>query len=319
MSDGERVVRVDEWCAGATDLQDRRNRGMPTGRLIDLVPDPARTSVRAGADGARIGALVRVQTLADDAEVRSGYRGLADAAAGLATPQIRAVATCGGALLQRNRCWYFRQPFFICYKKGGTNCPAREGDHRFGVLVDLGPCIWPHPSSLGVALTAYGGVVETNRGRRLAMRELFGEGRDPARDHWLEPGEVLEAIVLPPPVPDERAAYVRGIARHAAEWPLVEVVVRLTCRDDRIADVVVAAGAIANVPMRLETAEAALRGCLLREARAALSDLTVSGALLPDTRYKLPLLRGCVANAVDLALTPAQARVTRAALEWPRS
>ena len=235
--------------------------------------------------GVRIGSLVRVENVAADPAIRAAYRGLSAAAGGLATPQIRAVATVGGALAQRSRCWYFRQPIFSCFKKGGQSCPARPGDHRLGVLIDLGPCVWPHPSTLGVALMAYDAVVDTSRGRRLTMAELFGDGSAAASDHLLEPDELIEAVTMPPPRAGEQAGYLRGIARSAAEWPLVEVVIRLWVTDGVIRDVVLAAGAVANVPIRLTSAEAMLRGCAVGDVRPRLEGMTISGTLLSSTSY----------------------------------
>ena len=238
-----------EWRAGATDVQDRRHRGVTIGPVRDIEPTPDRTTLGWLPDGGvRIGSLVRVEKVAADPAIRAAYRGLARPPAAWRPRKIRAVATVGGALAQRSRCWYFRQPIFSCFKKGGHSCPARPGDHRLGVLIDLGPCVWPHPSTLGVALMAYEAVADTSRGRRLTMGELFGDGSMAASDHLLEPDELIEAVTMPPPSAGEQAGYLRGIARRAAEWPLVEVVIRLWVSDDVIKDVVVAAGAVAISP-----------------------------------------------------------------------
>ena len=307
-----------EWRAGATDLQDRRYRGVSAGPVRDIEPTAERTTTRYLPDGgARIGSLVRLETVAHDRAIREGYLGVAAAAAGLATPQIRAVATIGGALAQRSRCWYFRQPLFNCFKKGGSSCPAREGDHRLGVLIDLGPCVWPHPATLGVALAAYDGAVETSRNRRLSMTGLFGDGTAASSDHLLEPDELIEAVILPPPRPGERAGYLRGIARDAAEWPLVEVVIRLWLDGGVISDAIIAAGAIASVPMRVVSAEAALRGCSVGDLPTRLQSVTVAGPMLDATSYKLPLLRGCIAAVAAQALASAPApTVDTVALDW---
>jgi xanthine dehydrogenase YagS FAD-binding subunit len=312
---------VSEWRAGGTDLQDRRQRAVSSGPVRDIEPTPDRTTMRWLGDGSlRIGSLVRVETVGTDPVIRAAYRGLAAAAAGLATPQIRAVATVGGALAQRSRCWYYRQPLFDCFKKGGQDCPARHGDHRFGVLIDLGPCVWPHPSTLGVALMAYDGVVDTSRGRRLTMAELFGDGGVAASDHQLDSNELIEAVTIPTPRPGERAGYLRGIARREAEWPLVEAVMRLRVDGDIITDAVVAVGAIANVPVRLESAETLLRGCVLSDLSNRLDTLTVAGTTLDATAYKLPLLRGILRAVAAQALGPeAAAPVDGSALEWRQS
>src|SRR5450755_5183827 len=93
-----------------------------------------------GADGSlRIGACTTIAAIAADTRIGGAYPGVAAAAGGLATPQIRHLATLGGNLAQRSRCWYYRNPHIACLKKGGNECPAREGNHLYGVVFDLGP------------------------------------------------------------------------------------------------------------------------------------------------------------------------------------
>ena len=294
---------MTELRAGGTDLSERRRSGVSTGPIADIGYLPELLRVDRAADGTtRIGALVPMATVASDPDLRAGYPGLAAAAGGLATPQIRRVGTIGGNLLQRNRCWYYRNPGTSCLKKGGSDCPARAGNHRYHVLFDLGPCVAPHPSTLGAALLAYGAGVETDR-RRLTVGEVFGDGSDGTRDHRLEPGELLTAVTLPPPVPGERAAYFRAISRTYAEWPLVEAVVRLTVHDGLVTSAAIAVGGVAPVPLRLPAAEAALRGQPpTAEAFAAAGTAATEGANpLPQTGFKLALLAGTVAETLQRA------------------
>ena len=294
-------VAPPEHRAGATDLEDRRRRRLPIGPVTDVVPTAANTSISWTEQGARIGALVRVQEVANDSSIRRRYPGLAAAAASLATPQVRAVATVGGALLQRSRCWYFRQPRFDCYKKGGVECPARDGDHRYSVLLDLGPCISPHPATLGVALTAYEASVVSVEGVRLTASQLYGDGSDPTCDHHLAAHDVLDGVLMPAPLAGEQAAYARAIARHAAEWPLVEVVVRLVFDAGTVVYAAVAAGAIANVPIRLPQVEAALTGKTMAQVEDAAAAVDSLPAPLATTAYKRPILRGTIKDALVLA------------------
>src|SRR5690606_32533153 len=146
----------------------------------------------------RIGALVTVAAIASDARLRAAYPALTEAAAGLATPQIRVVATLGGNLLQRNRRWYVRDPDLQRLQKGGSRCYAREGNHLHHACFDLGPCIAVHPSTLAMALLTYAATVETADGARRSIADLYGDGSDPRRDHRLAAGEVLTAVVMPP-------------------------------------------------------------------------------------------------------------------------
>jgi xanthine dehydrogenase YagS FAD-binding subunit len=141
-----------EFRAGGTDLSERRRSGVSRGPLIDLTASPDTSGIAWGADGAaRIGALMTIAAIGADSRLATTYPGLTASARGLATPQIRHVATLGGNLAQRSRCWYYRNPRIACLKKGSDRCPAREGNHLYGVVFDLGPCVAPHPSTMATA------------------------------------------------------------------------------------------------------------------------------------------------------------------------
>ena len=110
--------------------------------------------VRGAVSG--IGALTTLAEIANDATLRRHYPALAAAAAHAATPQIRNAATIGGNLLQRPRCWYFRNEEFHCLKKGGPRCFAVEGENQYHAIFGDAPCHIVHPSSLAVPILAYG-------------------------------------------------------------------------------------------------------------------------------------------------------------------
>jgi len=293
-----------EFRAGGTDLSERRRSGVSRGQVEDIGGRRDLRLIAAGPDGGLdVGALVTVSAVAADPTVRAGYPGLAAAAGGLATPQIRRVATIGGNLLQRSRCWYYRNPHVSCLKSGGTTCPARDGNHLFSVAFDLGPCVAPHPSTIGAALLAYGARVSTAARPRIDVADVFGDGSDGTRDHQLAPDELLTAVHLPAPAPGERAAYHRAITRTYAEWPLVEAVARLVVVNGEIAVAGVAVGGVAPVPLRLPAVEAALVGRPpTPEVLAAAAALAAEGAApLPMTGYKVPLLVGTVQEVLERA------------------
>lgn len=294
-----------EYRAGGTDLQQRLRSGVSPGPPVDLVELPGLDHVEWDERGAaRIGALVPIATLAGDSRLAAAYPGLTEAAAALATPQIRAAGTLGGNLLQRNRCWYYRHPDISCLKKGGEHCPARTGNHLLGVCFDLGPCVAPHPSTLGMALLAYGAEVEIAGVGSRPVAALYGDGSDGRRDHQLSGHEILAEVLMPRPLDRERGAYFRATSRALAEWPLVEAVVRLVVTGETIEFARVAVGGVAPIPLRCEGVEEALTG---RPASADVLEqaatLAASGATpLPMTRYKLDLLTGTVRETLDRAL-----------------
>src|SRR6516225_8831712 len=162
-----------ELRAGGTDVSERQRSGVSQGEVADIRPAPEMTAITVMPDGGtRIGSLVTVAAIEANFVLRSSYAGLTAAAGTLATPQIRTIATLGGNLAQRSRCWYFRNPAFMCFKKGGETCPARLGNHHFTVAFDIGPCIAPHPSTLGMACMAYEATVTTNAREHLPIAQF---------------------------------------------------------------------------------------------------------------------------------------------------
>jgi xanthine dehydrogenase YagS FAD-binding subunit len=299
------LAAAGEYRAGGTDLQQRLRSGVSRGPVVDLNGLPGLDRIEWDEQGrAQIGALVPIVTLTGNAQLLAAYPGLAAAAGALATPQIRAAGTVGGNLLQRNRCWYYRHPATSCFKKGGDHCPARRGNHLFGVCFDLGPCVAPHPSTLGMALLAYEAEVEVAGRGRQPVVALYGDGGDGHHDHRLGDHDLLTAVRMPAPLPGERAAYFRAISRTHAEWPLVEAIVRLAVIGGKITFARVAVGGVAPVPLRRERVEEALLG-----QPAATDTLEQAAALaaegtnpLPMTGYKAQLLPGTVREALEGAL-----------------
>ena len=291
-----------EFRAAGTDLSERRRSGVSQGPLMDIVAASDITGMHWGADGTlRIGAYTSIATIANDSGIAAADPGIAASAQGLATPQIRYLATLGGNLAQRSRCWYYRNPHIACLKKGGTDCPARDGNHLYGVAFDLGPCVAPHPSTMAAALLAYDATVITYQRSGLSISDVLGDGSNGTADNALQPGEMIRGIELPARLQGERAFYKRAISRSHAEWPLVEVCARAVVKDGAFQFIRLAAGGIAPVPLRLSLAETALQGKPVNALNIATAvKLAISGARpLPMTGYKLDLLEGVVRDLLE--------------------
>lgn len=297
------VGRPGELRAGGTDLQERRHLRLSRGPVVDLRDVKGLDAIEALAPGFKIGALTRITALAEHPEIARNYPGLAQAAGGLATPEIRNRATIAGNLLQQVRCWYYRQPGATCLRAGGSGCPARTGDHLYHVCFDRGPCVAPHPSTLATALLAYDARVQVAGGTEHAIEALYGDGSDP-RPSKLPAGSLITGVSLPAPLIGEKAAYVRAIARARAEWPLVEVVARLGVEGQVIRTAVVTLGGVAPVPIHAVDVERTLVGAPATAATlAAAAKAAASGAKpLPMTAYKLDLLPGTVLEALEQAM-----------------
>jgi xanthine dehydrogenase YagS FAD-binding subunit len=304
--------------AGATDLSERRRLRMAQGPLLDLRDLPGLDAIEWDAAGAAtVGAKVRIAQAAADEVLARAYPGLCAAAGALATPQIRAVGTVGGNLLQANRCWYYRNPDATCLKKGGAACLARAGDHLYHACFDLGPCACVHPSTLGMALLAYeASVMVHGEAAERTVEALYGDGSQVDGDHRLPPGAVLTHVVLPPPRPREQAAYFRAISRARSEWPLVEVLVRLVVDDGTVSFARVTMGGVAPVPLRLPRVEAALVGQPASAATfAEAAAIATEGAKpLPMTAYKVPLVEGTVLETLERASHATPSFATAAAM-----
>ena len=321
------VTAPGEVRAGGTDLQERLRSGIAGGDLVDIQALPDLGRIEFHDRGVTLGALVTVANAGRHPRLQQEYPAFTRPAQTLATPQIRSMATLGGVLCQRTRCWYYRHPELGCPKKGNAeSCSARAGNHHFGVCFDFGLCVQPHPSSIGCALLTYDAEIEvaspnrasSNRGSsnragrgRMTVAELYGDGTDGTRDHLLEPGELITHVHLPPAAAGERAAYHRQMSRAWAEWPLVEVVVRLILDGDTVQDARVAIGGVANIPFRLTEVESALAGQPASEdSFAAAAELSIRRAKpLPQTGYKLDMVVGGVLQALESAAADGGGRI----------
>jgi xanthine dehydrogenase YagS FAD-binding subunit len=291
--------------AGGTDLQERRALGVSKGDLRDMRDVSGLGTISEAGEGVEIGARATVAAVAAHPLI-ARYPGLKAAAGGLATPQIRAVATVGGNLLQEVRCWYYRNPDTRCLKRGGAECLAREGDNLYSACFDLGPCVAPHPSTVGAALLAYEAEAHVYPTGPRTMEALFGDGSDPTRTHTLLHHEILTKVRLPEAIPGERGGYFRAISRARAEWSLVEVVVRLVLDDDkRIRLARVAMGGVANIPLRLRAVEERLTGSLADQATFEdAGRIGKAGASpLRMTAYKVDLIPQTIVETLESAMT----------------
>ena len=293
--------------AGGVELMDlMKEHLVEPARLVSLRAVPGLDGIAADAGGGtRIGPLVTLARIAEDAALRARWPAVADAALHAATPQIRNMATAGGNLLQRPRCWYFRSEQFPCLRKGGSRCFARDGENEYHAVFGHSSCCAVHPSSLATPLLAAGASVElTGRsGTRSVPLEAFYVPAETVRtqDTVIAPDELLTAIVLPPAGAGAASAYVKEAQKESYDWPLVEVAVHLERgAGGACTKASVILGAVAPVPWRARAAEAALVGRAVDAASARdAGKAALQGASpLRDNAYKLPLLETAVRRAV---------------------
>ena len=241
------------------------------------------------------------------------YPALATAAGQIAGPQIRNMATLGGNLCQRNRCWYFRDEHVPCLLTGGRKCPAQEGENEFHAIFTQGhQCVIVHPSTLAPVLIALGATAEIvgPKGARTVALDKFYQApvKDTQREHTLAPNEVLVSVTIPVSTP--QFATVRNASyevkqRETSEWPLIQAAVAFHYEQNGKAakGARVALGHVAPTPLLSESAAKALEGKEITEAVAsAAGEAAVEGARpLSQNAYKVQLLKVAVKRAVLLA------------------
>lgn len=293
--------------AAGTDLLDLLKEGVVTpDRIIDLcdIPGLDRLSYDAGT-GLQFGPMVTIGDLERSPEVQKHYPALYLAAAHAATPQLRNMATMGGNLMQRPRCWYFRSERHHCRKKGGTTCFAQIGRNENHAIFNTNVCPAVHPSSLATALVAYDGQVELTgpEGKRvLPLTEFFRPpDEDVLRENVAESKEIITGIMLPPVGRNTRAAYHKHGQRESYDWSMGDVAVVLQMNGNTCSEARIVFGAASGVPLRREKAEAALKGKVLTEkVIAQAAERSVEGATpLKYNGYKVPLFQTLVKRSVS--------------------
>jgi xanthine dehydrogenase YagS FAD-binding subunit len=304
-----------KFLGGGTNLLDLMKMGVEDpAHLVDITRVPLATVAPHGG-ALRIGAMARNSDVAAHPEVRRRYPVLSEALLAGATQQLRNMATMGGNLMQRTRCYYFYDPSFReCNKRSpGSGCAAIPGYNRIHAILGTSPqCIATHPSDLCVALAALEAVVQVHgpRGDRSIPMADFHRlpGTTPQRDTNLEPGELITAIDLPAMPFAARSHYLKVRDRNSFAFALVSVAAVLdldaggTIREARIA-----LGGVAPKPWRSPAAEQALVGKPPGEAawRAAADELLRGAQPQRDNAFKVDLARRSIARA--LATTAAMA------------
>jgi xanthine dehydrogenase YagS FAD-binding subunit len=223
--------------------------------------------------GLTLGALVTLAELEGHALVAQRYTALAEAVALAATPQLRNMATLGGNLLQRPRCWYFRQARFPCWLKGGETCHARDGENELHALFGGGPCHAVHPSDLAAALLALDAEVRligTKGTRTLQLGDFFALPEAGRRcETVIGTDELLLSVLLPAPAAGACSTYLKAMDRKSWAFALVGVAAALRVEHGRITGARLVLSGVAPIPWRVAAAEQALQGEKLNDALIA--------------------------------------------------
>jgi xanthine dehydrogenase YagS FAD-binding subunit len=294
-----------EILAGGTDLLAlMKDDVLAPKRLINIKEIKDLRGVTVEAQGLRIGALTTLGDLADDATVRKNYPALADALIEAASPQIRNMATLGGNLCQRPRCWYFRSGLGLLPKDEGGKELVADGENRYhAILGNEGPAKFVSPSTIVPILIAYGAKIrlEGPKGKReLPLEKFFVIPKTEGdREHDLRPNEIVTEAVLPS-ASGVKAAHYEIRQKEAFDWPLAVAGVALKMRGGNVESARIVLGYVAPVPWPSAEAEQALAGQPINKetAEKAGAAAVANAKPLSQNAYKVKLARVAVARAI---------------------
>jgi xanthine dehydrogenase YagS FAD-binding subunit len=251
--------------AGGTDLVPLLRDGLVRADILVPIGDV----VPRGREGERIGASTTLAELEVDPQIPAALR---EACRLAASPQLRAMGTIGGNLLQATRCWYWRLQF-PCYLHGGDLCHAKEGAHREHAVFGNELCASAHPSDVAAALVALGATLTTTK-RQLPVADLY---RLPTEDDRSLTTLADDELILGVEVPSvDASVYLKAMDRRKWAFPLVGVAAA-----SRAGEIRIALAGVAPIPWTLRSPE-------------ALDDATP----LPGTAYKLEIARVLVRRAL---------------------
>jgi xanthine dehydrogenase YagS FAD-binding subunit len=270
LADAVRQIAVDpsaKFIAGGTNLIDLMKKYVERpSRLIDISRLPLQTVEETAGGGVRIGALVPNSDLAYHPLIEQRYPLLASAILAGASQQLRNMASTGGNLLQRTRCYYFYDTATPCNKREpGSGCSAIDGLNRMhAVLGTSEACIATHPSDMCVALALLEATVHVMGpagDRAIAFADFHRlPGDMPQRDTNLESNEIITAVELPAQGFATNYTYLKIRDRLSYAFALVSVAVGLDLEGGTIQEARFALGGVAHKPWRDKALEATLRG-----------------------------------------------------------
>ena len=295
-----------EVLAGGTDLLGLMKDYVATPkRVVDIKGIRELGGIRSTPAGLRLGALVTVEELLRHRELGEQFPAVAEAAAGITSPQMRNMGTVGGDLCQRPRCWYFRNGFGLFARDPQGHEFVPRGDNRYhAIFANSGPAYFVCPSSLApplIALDAKARLAGPKGEREMALADFFVLPRSEAeREHALAPEEILTEVILPAEARALRSATYEVRQRQLMDWPLVTASVALKPAGGTVAEARIVMGHVAAIPWRATEAEKSLMGKPVSEATAAeAAEVAVQGARpLSRNRHRVQLARVAVKRAL---------------------
>jgi len=298
-----------ELLAGGTDLLGRMKDYVSSPKRVVNIKDlPGMHAISRENGGLRIGALVTLDRIADASDLRQNYPALAQAVIEAASPQIRNMATIGGNLCQRPRCWYYRNGMGLLPKSEDGKSLVVDGDNRYhAILGNDGPAYFVSPSTIAPMLIAYNArllISGPDGSREVALEKFYRIPQsEDEREHDLKPNEIVTHVLIPP-AKGVRAANYEVRQKTAFDWPLATASVVLQMSGNKVQSARIVMGAVAPVPWISAEAAQEISGKSIddQSAGAAGSAAVAKARALSQNGYKVKLASVAVKRALLAAV-----------------
>ena len=296
--------------AGGIDLLDLMKEDIVSPpKVVNIRNIGSLHGITVSPEGLHLGPLSTLNEIAAHPEIQKNYSALSDAAGHAATPQVRYMATLGGNIMQRPRCWYFRSTDFDCKKKSNTSndCHAHTGENQYHAVMNNGTCAMVHPSSTAVPLLAMNAKVEltSKKGKRtVAMTNFYvPPEKSLINETAVQPGEIITSIFVPAPEAGTRSAYQKYGEKESFDWPLADAGVVLVMDGTTCRKASIVLGVAAPTPIRASAAERVLAGKTINEAlaREAAAAAMKSATPLSQNAFKVQLFQTAIYRTILLA------------------
>lgn len=286
--------------AGGTDLLPcLRDHVFEAGKVVSLSGLTNLRGIKKSDGVLRIGALTTISEVAQDPLIKERFTTLSQAAAQVASPQLRNQGTIGGNLCQKPRCWYYRGDFH-CLRKGGNECFAVKGENAFHCIFGGENCYIVHPSDTAPALAALGAEVRI-RGpkgeRKVPLDDFYVLPRDDfTRETVLQDGEIVTEILLPTAAAELRSSYRKIRARRSWDFALAGVALAIVFDGESVVKARVFLSGAAPIPWRSKGVEQAIVGRKLDAdtLRKAAEAVVRNAQPMEQNGYKIPLFQAAV-------------------------
>lgn len=297
--------------AGGIDLLDLMKEGISKPeKLVSIRSVDGLNSIEFNdKKGMRLGSGVTLAEIADNAQIKEKYFALHQAASHAATPQIRNMATLGGNLAQRTRCWYFRSKNHDCYRKGSSTCFAQIGENEYHAIIKNENCGSVHSSSLSTALMAFDAAAEITSAdgkvKIVSMNDFFvNPDVDRTKENILEANEIITAVILPKIKEGMMSHYIKMGERESNDWPIADVAVVVELAGQKCKKASIVLGAAAPIPMHSVAAEEAIKGKEINEeiARNAGLEAMKDATPMSQNAYKVPIFETIIKRAIEASL-----------------